>query len=357
MANLTQIFKEILLFQDSIIVPEFGTFETSYQPAQLDEKTGVIYPPTKLVSFNASKKSDSNDILINFLINNKGITEEEAKKYISEFIDEVNKKLANNEDYTIDEVGNIRKNENGEIVFDSVANNLLIDNYGMDTVDVVAAQASNRTSKGRTQANLKTQNSGSTTVKAKAKSEPVKSDIKPKNETESKPKSRKLLKWLLILLPIVAIITLYVLNFNSVNTYVANLFGSKKTKTEVPVKPEDSIKTEIPVNNNNTNNDLATEVVADPETNILLDAGLYSTPLVLGDNFKQYYLIAGSFTSKQNAISRQKEIPGSQILSIGDQHRVYIGSSDSAQDIVDQYNKLKKQNPNYDLWLLRNSKQ
>ena len=354
MTNLTELFKEILLTNDSITIPGFGTLETQYQPAQLDEKTGTIYPPAKIVKLDTGKTTDKDNALETYIMQTQPVNQTTARLQIEQFVKETKEKLDKNETVTLDEVGIIARDESGATIIKAVPNNLMIDNYGMDPVEVEAAKAAARTSKGKTVKTTTTTTKTTTTVKTSALSTSVK-DTKP-TETEVKETKKKsgALKWLLILLPLAALITLYILYMEPVNNWVAGLFGSKpKTDTTQVTAPpaQDPALTQSNVP------DLGeTEVVDDPETKTLLDAGFSTTPLNIGSNYKKYYLIAGSFTTIKNAQKRQRELPGSKILTVGDQHRVYVGSSDKADDIIAQYNALKKKQPGLEVWLLKNAK-
>ena len=354
MTNLTEIFKEILLTQESVTIPGFGTLETSYQPAQLDEKTGTIYPPAKIVTLNTNKQEDKENMLETYLMQNYPVNQTTARLQIEQLIKEIKEKLEKNESITLDEVGVITKNEKGETVLKSVPNNLMIDNYGMNPVEVEAAKPQARTSKGKVQATKVRTTTTTTTTTVKTSS--VRDTAPSENGSKEKEKKSGALKWLLILLPIAALITLYILYFNPVNHWVANLFSGSKSKPQTTQTTDQNQNNNVSTPTNNVTELGQTEVVDDPETKILLDAGFSTTPLNIGSQFQKYYLIAGSFTTIKNAQKRQRELPGSKILTVGDQHRVYVGSSDKADDIIAQYNALKKKQPKLEVWLLKNAK-
>lgn len=351
MTNLNELFKDILLTQESITIPGLGTLETQYQPAQLDEKTGTIYPPSKIVKLDTGKTTDKDNMLETYIMQNQPVNQTTARLQIEQFVKETKEKLDKGESVTLDEVGIIARDDSGATIIKSVPNNLMIDNYGMDPVEVEVAKAQARTSKGKVQATKRTISTTTTVSTVKTTVKEAKPDSEPK-ATEKKKSG--VLKWLLILLPIAALITLYILYMDPVNKWVAGLFGSKPKveNTQSNTEPAQEVTTPKP-----TVPDLGeTEVVDDPETKTLLDAGFSTTPLNIGSEFKKYYLIAGSFTTIKNAQKRQRELPGSKILTVGDQHRVYVGSSDKADDIIAQYNNIKKKQPGLEVWLLKNAK-
>ncbi len=349
MASLNQILKDVLLLQDSVTVPNFGTFETTYQSAQLDEKTGIIYPPTKLVSFNAVLTEDKKNILLDYLTKNLGLDQDAAQKLITDFISQTEEKLKEKSNVVIDEVGILYKDDAGIVGLKSIPSNLSIDNYGMEQVEVEAVSGNQRaaTSKGKTVTTTKT--TKTTTVKTTATAATAKTDAKPK-ETEKKKDNK--LKILLIILPIIALLAVLFFLFKD------KLFGQKQTNKPAQIEQAQPSTPTVDVTGPEPEVDVD---AADPDGKILSDAGFrHVTPIFLGDEYKKYYLVAGSFTTKANAKKRKNELKAenidSDILSIGTQHRVIVGQSDSAADIVKQYKAITENHPSLDYWLLKNSR-
>ena len=233
MASLITVFKDILLTNDSITVPSFGTFETSYQSAQLDEKTGVIYPPTKLVKFNAAKKEDEANRLVNYLKEKLQADDEISQRLISEFISQAEKKFQEKVGLTIDGVGILQKDETGNILLKSVPSNLSIDNYGMDTVEVEQVEEKQRIAAMATSNTVANNTKGKTSVGKNTKATTKVSTTKTTTTTtttttQEKKKSNKLLKVLLVLLPILAILTILFFIFkDGILAWIDNLRGEK----------------------------------------------------------------------------------------------------------------------------------
>ena len=353
MASLNQILKDVLLVQDNIVVPGFGTFETTYQSAQLDEKSGIIYPPTKLVSFNAVKTEDANNVLLNYLKTNAGLDEETAKKTIDDFIAQTNEKLKAKSNVVIDEVGILYKDESDVVGLKSIPSNLSIDNYGLEQVEVEAVSPSQRaaSSKGKT---VTTKTTTVKTTKTETKSVAAAAPKTESTPEKTEKKKDNKLKILLILLPILALLAILFFVFKD------KIFGNKAK--EKPVEIE-NVQPSTPSTIDNSDENIPDQEVdqEDADGKILSDAGFrHVTPIYLGDEYKKYYLVAGSFTTKANAKKRKNELKAenidSDILSIGTQHRVIVGQSDSAADIVEQYKNITSNHPALDYWLLKNSK-
>ena len=51
--NIGKYVHELLLENDTVIIPGFGAFISNYKPAEIDEETNELKPPAKEVTFNA----------------------------------------------------------------------------------------------------------------------------------------------------------------------------------------------------------------------------------------------------------------------------------------------------------------
>ncbi|MBR4273279.1 MAG: hypothetical protein IKQ30_10640, partial [Bacteroidales bacterium] len=127
MISISSIFKDVLLKEDNITVPGLGTFEATYQAAQLDEKTGVIYPPTKLVKLNPDKTDDANDTLLKYVVEAYKVSNVDAKDAIDRFVKDVKEKVESKSIVTLEDVGTLQLGEGGAIVLKAMPSKLSID--------------------------------------------------------------------------------------------------------------------------------------------------------------------------------------------------------------------------------------
>lgn len=369
MISISSIFKDVLLKEDNITVPGLGTFEATYQPAQLDEKTGVIYPPTKLVKLNPDKTDDANDTLLKYVVEAYKVSNVDAKDAIDRFVKDVKEKVESKSIVTLEDVGTLQQGEGGAIVLKAIPSKLSIDNYGMDTVEVepvpanerVAAPVVANTSRGKVVKGDAPRAAAATTKVSTTKVTTTKTTT-VKSEKEKK-ENKKFPWWLVFLLAFVAILT--VLFFIYKDT-VMGWFGKDK-----PVATEQTTPANDPTNAGNSNaNDGNTTTLDTPadkdrpsidsDLEILAQAGFSNvSPQNLGSKYKKYYLIGGSYRDPQRANERKRAIGGKEILNVegSDLFRVVLAGSDSAKEIVDEYNKaLKRGVKPADIWLLKNSK-
>lgn len=373
MTSLTSIFKDVLLRENSITVPGFGTFETSYQSAQLDEKTGVIHPPTKLVVLNTDKTDDPESKLVKSIVQNQGLSEDTAKDMVKDFVALVNNKLSANNSVTLDEVGIIYKDDSGKPALKAIPSNLSIDNYGMDSVEVEPVKEADRvvatvnTSRGK---NVK---SDSPSVSKISTTKTVTTETTT-TKTEKKKKS-KLLWILLILLPILAVLTVLFFIYKDQllgNGTKNNVADVKEDPVEMPSDPlgdgniieedDDIAKNDTePINLDRTDvNNGKKNSNIDSDLEILARAGFSNvSPQNLGSKYKKYYLVGGSFRDQAKANSERRRLGAKEILNVegSDLYRVIFVGSDSAQEIVDVYNSALARGIRPEaMWLLKNSK-
>ena len=368
MISISSIFKDVLLKEDNITVPGLGTFEATYQPAQLDEKTGVIYPPTKLVKLNPDKTDDANDTLLKYVVEAYKVSNVDAKDAIDRFVKDVKEKVESKSIVTLEDVGTLQQGEGGAIVLKAIPSKLSIDNYGMDTVEVepvpanerVAAPVVANTSRGKVVKGDAPRAAAATTKVSTTKVTTTKTTT-VKSEKEKK-ENKKFPWWLVFLLAFVAILT--VLFFIYKDT-VMGWFGKDKpvadTKTEQPANDQTKPGNANDGKTTSLDNPAESErPTIDSDLEILAQAGFSNvSPQNLGPKYKKYYLIGGSYRDPQRANERKRAIGGKEILNVegSDLFRVVLAGSDSAKEIVDEYNKaLKRGVKPADIWLLKNSK-
>jgi hypothetical protein len=111
------------LFQHkSISIPGLGTIYLETLPASIDTSTQNMLPP--LYYFRFDKYFDSPDRqFFNFLATQQQIADYEALRLYNDFSYQVKEKINQNEAVTWDGVGVLKKDTDGNIVFESAMNN------------------------------------------------------------------------------------------------------------------------------------------------------------------------------------------------------------------------------------------
>lgn len=129
--NITHHIKSLLYKHDCIIVPEFGAFLVQYNSAQIDIAENKIYPPNRSIRFNAKLK-DSDGILSNYLQKLLHISEAEAKKTISNYVEDIRISLNHLDEIVLDDIGRFSMIEN-QLQFTPSSTNFSVTAFGLST--------------------------------------------------------------------------------------------------------------------------------------------------------------------------------------------------------------------------------
>lgn len=124
--------KTLLSTYDCVIIPDFGAFIADYCPPVVSDEQSTI--PGKDILFNRSL-TRNDGLLINALIEEKGIEYAEAKLEIERYVKEINRRLNGGETICIDGIGELSLDEAGFVQFVANENNTcLLSSYGLKPI-------------------------------------------------------------------------------------------------------------------------------------------------------------------------------------------------------------------------------
>ncbi len=376
--EINSIIKDVLLDNDSVVIEGIGEFKIIHKSAIVDE-SGKMQAPSKQLVFNA-ENTISNNVLMNYLKRKQGINDNDAKLQIADFVNTSNAKLKLKKEIVFEEVGTLYEDRNGKYNLKNIPeNSVFVSNLGMNEINIPKKnnEFTNKEIETISVANTKTVSKTKTVTKTK--------------------KSNKTLKRILIALPIIILLILAVFFYNEIWTFTykfaQNNLGISLNANDTTINNTTNYIDEdwenIDNNNNsnnvdNTNNNSNnvdntnsnetnsdnteinndttktdnTEIKTDDE--IIKDADIdVITPDNLGNGYKNYYLIVGSFKRKSNADRRVQELKtqgyiGEIVKKDGKLYRIAIGGYDTAQEAVEAYKQYLTANRNADIWLLIN---
>jgi hypothetical protein len=132
--DVTAYIRELLFGHDCIVVPGFGGFIANYTPARIDKTTDTFYPPVKKISFN--RNLNNNDgLLIGKISDSLKINYGDARNIVEEFVAGLRKKLERGEKVVFDNIGNFVNNHEGNVQFEPDGSvNYHLDSYGLEPV-------------------------------------------------------------------------------------------------------------------------------------------------------------------------------------------------------------------------------
>lgn len=129
--QLEHYISDLLYRYDCVTVPEFGSFLTQRQSAQVHDSTNAFYPPKKQLSFN--EQIQNNDgLLVRYIADVEKIPFETASQNLSKRVKSLKSYLIEGETLSFENIGELVLNNEGKIEFNpSYHLNYLTDAFGL----------------------------------------------------------------------------------------------------------------------------------------------------------------------------------------------------------------------------------
>lgn len=122
MTSVADAISTLLYTHDAVIVPGLGAFLCHAEGAKVNVITNQFSKPSAMLGFDPQQREE-NDLIVNYLVANDGITVEEARQLVAEFVSDVFARLKAGEKVDISVVGSLWYGDKQEIVFDALASN------------------------------------------------------------------------------------------------------------------------------------------------------------------------------------------------------------------------------------------
>lgn len=379
--NLSNFIYSLLLENETVIIPGFGAFVSTYKPAVILENE--IKPPSKEISFTQQIKNNDG-MLAEIIARRAKISQSYAMKRIEKARENMLYELDKGDTVIIENIGTLVYNENNEIQFTPFQeDNLLLDSFGLETISKEDTFQKTDEIKSITNAFRETEEQPDekettdvvenepirveTNEEAEKIAEAVISPViqlKDELVKEEKPEKvqipeiktvgqpekqeeKKKIGWywyLLILIPIF-IGGFFMLNKKSkTNETVINI-QEKVSIQEQDIKPE----TVVPADS--VENNVAEQIESESTLNISSESNLTS-------GISKYYIVGGSFKDEENVEKyiltlKEKGLNGFNLGQKGRLYLVGIGSFDNESDAQKSLNELVKAYPGWNLWIFK----
>ena len=128
--ELAPHIERLLYNNDTVVIPGLGAFVSQPAPASVDYAGGSIAPPTKTLTFNENLITDDG-LLTYELVQDKGMSEQEASAWVEERVAEMLAQLNQREIVALPGIGRLYKNYVQKIQFLPDAANFSRDNFGL----------------------------------------------------------------------------------------------------------------------------------------------------------------------------------------------------------------------------------
>lgn len=327
---MEQHIRNLLLIHDCVIIPNFGGFITNYRSAEINEEGHSFLPPRKQIGFNR-QLTHNDGLLISHIADFKMISYEIAKHEVEVFAKELNSKIKNGEAVSINEIGNFSFDSQGNLQFEPNTSTIhLIDAFGLATFNFPEINKED--------------------VLRRA-------EVKFKNrEAVSKAINTKTFKRTLMATPLV--LALAILSFKT------NLIDNFNTSS---LNPFQNIKKVEVTNSSNDNNVAVVETTIEKMTEkrnaLLYEEAVEKTEPVQAVKVAEivenkFFLIAGSFQTKENANSlitqlKSKGFAAEMLNDKKGRYRVAAKTFANENDAQIEMKRIRSGNLGFSVWMLR----
>ncbi|MCG6190898.1 HU domain-containing protein [Maribellus maritimus] len=132
--NLGPFLYELLLDNETVIIPGFGAFISNYKPAEINRETGEIVPPSKEIVFNQNVRNNDG-LLVGYVSKKQSVSHFDALRIIEKERENIIYQLDKGEKIVLEEIGYLLRNERDEIDFEAaIHENLLLDSFGLESI-------------------------------------------------------------------------------------------------------------------------------------------------------------------------------------------------------------------------------
>jgi len=374
--NLGKYINILAREQDIVIIPGLGAFISEYKPAQIDESTGNISPPSKKISFDRKIKNNDGLLAAEIALREK-ISEHEALAIIENEVDDILYRLDKGEKVLLDKTGVLYFDKTGTIQFESIqTDNLLPDSFGLESTSLLhdnkdADYQQNENVPAETEDSInpekadepesnESENAEEEITKDPDKSE--KPEIQPVPSWYSAPEDqeekrhtggkKRVLLWLLLIFVILAAAGIFAWN------HFKNKVPPSIDITAEPPATEESME---PVTEAESQNILPADSIQADSVKISLTDTLDSEQRVDSAGYvtpdpSKYYLVGGSFAEPENAgkYLEQMKKRGYNPFHLGKHGSFYIIALETYDNEIEaygaQYNFLDKY-PDSGVWV------
>lgn len=205
MKRIADAISQLLYDHDTVIVPGLGAFIRIDKGAQVNIVTNQFVKPSSALVFDPQQRED-NDLIVAYLSTREGLSEEEARQLLAQFVSDCFAQLKTGEKVTIDGVGTLSNGDRQQLFFEAADdNNYNGDAFGLSDFSPQPVFTSSKHDDWREQVaqQIKDKNTPMT-----VDSKRVRRNFEMDNEPEPRRKGRGVLLTLLALLLLTGVFVL-----------------------------------------------------------------------------------------------------------------------------------------------------
>jgi nucleoid DNA-binding protein len=117
--NISLIIRDLLLRNEHLVIPGFGTFKIIHRPAQISRTTQVLLPPAREIVFDSQLRSGENQLLL-FIKKKHSLSEAEAGETLKNYIRHLEDELRTAGSVLLEGLGKITRQDSGSHTFEPI---------------------------------------------------------------------------------------------------------------------------------------------------------------------------------------------------------------------------------------------
>ncbi len=118
--NISLIIRDLLLRNEQLVIPGFGSFKIIHRPAQISRTSQVLLPPAKEIVFDSQLKSGDNQLLLS-IKKKYGLSEAETGEALKKYILQVEEDISSRGLVLMEGLGRIKREANGSLSFEPIS--------------------------------------------------------------------------------------------------------------------------------------------------------------------------------------------------------------------------------------------
>ena len=358
--NLGKYIRDLLLENETVIIPGFGAFISVYQPAEINEESGEISPPSKTITFNPQIRNNDG-LLIGYVAEMEGVSHFDALKKIEREREEYLYQLDKGEKITLENTGILWYNETNEIVFSAFTeDNLLLDSFGLESVSLtfhpeeetkeaepmaepeeISAEPASEVFETSVATEAEQTANEPEPETTEPLSEPVLETVPETAQLAAVPVKKEKSRWWfsLLLIPVILAGLYFLFPKTSTPTLPDNSTENQEVLVTPPVQAVDSTMDSGP------GDSLSVVDVTPGEIAAFADS-------------LRFVLVGGSFKDEENAENylQQLKLEGYEPFHIGKRGNFYIvgiGKFRTEQEAITASREYSKKNPEAGFWIMK----
>jgi nucleoid DNA-binding protein len=117
--NITLIIRDLLLRNEQIAIPGFGSFRIIHRPAQISKTNQLLIPPAREIVFDSQLKSGDNQLLLS-IKKKHGLSESETSEALKKYILHVEEEIRSTGSVMMEGLGRIKREGSGSLNFEPI---------------------------------------------------------------------------------------------------------------------------------------------------------------------------------------------------------------------------------------------